>query len=82
VLTAYSPLAQGALLDDEVLAAIAAAHGQTSAQVALRWLLQKGISAIPRSQSPARQAANFDLFDYALTDAEVERMGVAKTALH
>lgn len=73
-LVAYSPLAQGALLKDETLTDIAAAHNKTAAQVALRWLLEKGIGAIPRSQSPARQAANFALFDFALSPAEIERI--------
>lgn len=77
-LVAYSPLAQGALLADETLSEIAAAHAKTTAQIALRWLLEKGIGAIPRSQSPERQTANFDLFDFALSNAEIERINSIK----
>ncbi len=80
-LVAYSPLAQGALLSDETLAEIAVAHNKTSAQIALRWLLQKGISAIPRSQSPERQAANSNLFDFSLSAAEVERINSIEETL-
>ncbi len=73
-LVAYSPLAQGALLDDEVLGAIATARGKTTAQIALRWLLEKQIGAIPRSRSPERQAANVALFDWSLSEDERERI--------
>lgn len=54
----------------DVLAADAA-HGRTSAQVMLRWHLQRGRSAIPKSVRPARIAENFDVFDFELTDAEL-----------
>jgi diketogulonate reductase-like aldo/keto reductase len=40
----------------------------------LRWLLQKEVAAIPRSQSPERQIANFDLFDFSLSPKEIERI--------
>ena len=73
-LVAYSPIAQGALIDNKTLTTIGAAHDKTSAQVALRWLLQKDIGAIPRSQSPERQAANFDLFDFSLSTDEMQRI--------
>ena len=73
-LVAYSPLAQGKLLKDEILTEIAAIYGKTTAQIALRWLLQKEVAAIPRSQSPERQIANFDLFDFSLSPKEIERI--------
>ncbi len=73
-LVAYSPLAQGALLNDEVLGAIATTRGRTTAQIALRWLLEKQIGAIPRSRAPERQAANFALFDWSLSEKEMERI--------
>jgi len=50
---------------------IGAAHGKTGAQVALRWLVQQGIPAIPRSGSAAHQLQNLDIFDFALSDAEM-----------
>lgn len=75
-LTAYSPLAQGALVDDEVLGAIGAAHGKSASQVALRWLIQQeGVSAIPRTRTESRARANFEIFDFALSDDEMARVG-------
>jgi 2,5-diketo-D-gluconate reductase B len=72
LLTAYSPVARGKVLDDPTLVAIGARYGKTPAQVALRWLLQQPrVVAIPKAASPANQAANLDVFDFALDDAEV-----------
>lgn len=63
---AWSPLAQGAVLGDPAIAAIAAAHGRTPAQVVLRWHLQQGRIVIPKSVTPARIAENLDVFDFDL----------------
>lgn len=68
---AWSPLAQGAVLDAPVLTAIADAHGKTSAQVVLRWHIQLGNVVIPKSVTPKRIAENLDLFDFELSDAEI-----------
>lgn len=68
---AWSPLAQGAVLDAPVLTAIADAHGKTSAQVVLRWHIQLGNIVIPKSVTPKRIAENLDLFDFELSDAEI-----------
>ncbi|MFF8601324.1 aldo/keto reductase [Streptomyces sp. NPDC015232] len=68
---AWSPLAQGAVLDDPAITAIAAAHGKSPAQVVIRWHLQLGNVVIPKSVTPARIRANADVFDFALTDAEM-----------
>jgi len=69
---AWSPLGQGkGLLDDPVLAKIAAVHDRTPAQVVLRWHLQLGNVVIPKSVTPARIAENFDVFDFTLSDDEV-----------
>ena len=70
-ITAWSPLAQGKIADDPVLIAIGQAHGKTPGQVTLRWLIQQGVIAIPRTKTPARIAENFDVLDFALTDAEM-----------
>jgi len=65
---AWSPLGQGGdLLTDPVLTEIAEAHGKTVAQVVLRWHLQLGNIAIPKSVTPARIAANIDIFDFELS---------------
>ncbi|MGO2051519.1 MAG: aldo/keto reductase [Glutamicibacter sp.] len=64
---AWSPLAQGALLSEESILAIAAMHKVTAAQVILRWHLQEGRIIIPKSVTPARIAANLDLFGFELS---------------
>jgi 2,5-diketo-D-gluconate reductase B len=70
MLTAYSPLAQGQVFADETLKRIGEAHGKSAGQVALRWLLQhERTAAIPKAASHKHRVANFDLFDFALTDA-------------
>ena len=74
VITAYCPLAQGQLLDDEVLADVARAHDATVAQVALAWLVQRGVAAIPKSATPARIEENLGALDLALTDDELTRI--------
>lgn len=69
-ITAYRP--NGAsVFEDETLPAIGAAHGKSPAQVMLRWHLQQGRSALPKSVRPARIAENFDVFDFELTAAEL-----------
>ncbi|HTT56510.1 MAG TPA: aldo/keto reductase [Opitutaceae bacterium] len=71
-LEAWSPLMQGgALLRDPALAAIAAAHGKTVAQIVLRWDVQGGVVTIPKSVQPRRLAENAGIFDFSLTDAEM-----------
>jgi 2,5-diketo-D-gluconate reductase A len=68
---AWSPLAQGALLDDETIVRIAAANGKTPAQVILRWHLQLGNVVIPKSVTPARIRENIDVFDFDLSGEEM-----------
>lgn len=71
-ITAYSPLAQGAVFAQPILERIGQAHGKNPGQVALRWLLQQdGVIAIPRSSKPEHLRANFDVFDFELTAEEV-----------
>jgi 2,5-diketo-D-gluconate reductase B len=74
-LTAYSPLAKGAVLHDPVLAEIGEEHGKSPAQVALRWLLQQAATVtIPRSSNAARIEQNFEVFDFELSDDELARI--------
>ncbi|WP_370882738.1 aldo/keto reductase [Kineosporia succinea] len=68
---AWSPLAQGAVLDDEPVTAAAAAHGVTPAQVVIRWHLQKGNVVIPKSVTPKRISENLDVFGFELTAHEI-----------
>ncbi|MGH6920296.1 MAG: aldo/keto reductase, partial [Geminicoccaceae bacterium] len=70
-LIAYSPVGRGAVFGDRTLQRIGAAHGKNAGQVALRWLLQQGVAAIPRSSREANVAANLDVFDFALSDGEM-----------
>jgi 2,5-diketo-D-gluconate reductase B len=71
MITAYSPLAQGAVLRDPVVARIAEAHGRSTGQVVLRWLLdQPRVAAIPKAASHEHRRANFDVFDFELSDEE------------
>ncbi|WP_425865171.1 aldo/keto reductase [Arthrobacter sp. TWP1-1] len=71
VTEAWSPMAQGAVLNEPAVLAIAEAHGRTSAQVVLRWHLQQGRVIIPKSVTPARIAENLDILGFDLTDAEL-----------
>lgn len=73
VLQAWAPLASGevGVCDNEVLAEIGASHGKTAAQVALRFLVQRGISAIPKSKQLVRLRENIDVFDFELSEEEM-----------
>lgn len=69
---AWSPLARGgALLTDPVIVGLATKHERTAAQVVLRWQLQVGNVAIPKSVTPSRIKENFDVFDFELDDQEM-----------
>lgn len=75
LLTAYSPLARGRVLEDETLRDIAGTHGKTPAQVTLRWLLQQEkVAAIPKATSRKHREANFDVFDFELSEDEMDRI--------
>lgn len=67
------------VMRDPAIAAVAQAHGKTPAQVMLRWHLQQGRSAIPKSTNPARIAENFDVFDFDLTAAELTAIDALDT---
>lgn len=68
---AYAPIGSGRLLEDPVIGAIAAQHGKSPAQVMLRWHLQQGNVAIPRSSNPGRVAENIAITDFALSDDQM-----------
>jgi 2,5-diketo-D-gluconate reductase B len=71
LLTAYSPLAQGAVVRDRLIRKIAKTHGKTPAQVVLRWLLhQPQVAAIPKASSREHLAANLDVYDFELSGDE------------
>ena len=72
VTEAWSPIAQGKVLDDEVITRIADAHNKTAAQVVLRWHVQRGDIVIPKSVHRERMQSNFDIFDFSLDNAEMD----------
>jgi 2,5-diketo-D-gluconate reductase B len=69
--TAYCPLARGKVPGNELLERIGKAHGKSSAQVSLRYLLQQGMIVIPRTAKPEHLAANLAASDFTLSDAEM-----------
>ncbi len=71
VTESWTPLGKGRCFGKPAIAGAAEAHGKSPAQVVLRWQVQLGNVVIPRSVNPARQAENLDIFDFALTEAEM-----------
>jgi diketogulonate reductase-like aldo/keto reductase len=71
VIEAWSPLKAGQIIEERELVAIAVVHDVTVAQVVLRWMLQRGIVAIPKSITPSRIASNADLYGFELSEAEM-----------
>jgi 2,5-diketo-D-gluconate reductase A len=71
---AWSPIAQGKVLDDDVIGAIAAAHEKTASQVTLRWHVERGDIVFPKSMRRERMQENFAIFDFSLTEDEVARI--------
>ncbi|MFB6117793.1 aldo/keto reductase [Halosegnis sp.] len=72
LLTAYSPLAHGAALEDDLLAEIGGRYNKSAAQVALRWLVQQGVATVPKATTREHLAANLAVFDFELTDEEMD----------
>jgi 2,5-diketo-D-gluconate reductase A len=71
---AWSPIAQGAVLDDPVITAIADSVGRSPAQVVLRWHIQRGHIVFPKSVTPARIRENLELFDFELSPDDITRI--------
>lgn len=82
VVEAYSPLTKGERLDAPALAAVAAEAGRTPAQVLIRWSLQKGYVALPKSTRPARIDENASVFDFSLEPAQMARLDALEEDLH
>lgn len=68
----YSPLGKGTFLMEPKLVEIAQKYGKDSAQISLRWSLQKGVNPLPKSTTPSRIKSNLKLFDFELTDHDME----------
>ncbi|GAA4490318.1 aldo/keto reductase [Microbacterium panaciterrae] len=73
-ITSYRGEGATSTFQDPAILEVAGKYGKSAAQVMLRWHLQEGRSAIPKSVKPARIAENFDVFDFALTDDELRRL--------
>jgi 2,5-diketo-D-gluconate reductase A len=71
VTESWSPLARGRLLEHEILTTIARKHGKTPAQVVLRWHIEMGLVAIPKSVTPERIRENIDIFDFELDSQDI-----------
>lgn len=71
-LEAWAPLMQGDLLEDPTIAKIAEKYGKSNSQVILRWDIQNGVITIPKSVRKERMAQNADIFDFSLTDEEMQ----------
>lgn len=74
VCEAWSPLGsnKAPLLEEKMLREIGEKYGKSSAQVVLRWNIERGVIAVPKSSNKERQAANIDIFDFKLTPEEVQ----------
>lgn len=74
---AWAPFAEGSrgIFEDQVLNEIARAHQRTAAQVMLRWNVQRGVIVIPKTSRPERLAENLNIWDFRLSDEEMERIG-------
>jgi 2,5-diketo-D-gluconate reductase A len=80
VTSAYSPLGRGgAFLQDPAIETVADAHGKTASQVVLRWHIQQGIAAAPKSSDPQRQRENLGIFDFELSPSEIARIDALDT---
>ncbi|MGZ4465968.1 MAG: aldo/keto reductase [Nocardioides sp.] len=78
-ITFYRDSGHTSALEDPVIGEVATAHGKSPAQVMLRWGLQHGRSVIPKSTNPERIAANLDVFDFRLTEAELASIDSLET---
>ena len=74
VVQAYSPLTQGKKLADPVIGAVAKKHGKSAAQVVLRWCLEQGVVAIPKSENPGRIKENAGIYEFELDEEDKGRI--------
>lgn len=74
LLTAYCPLARGKVMEDETIGGIARLYERSPAQIALRWLIQQDVAAIPKASNTDHLAANLDIFDFELSQEEMRRI--------
>jgi diketogulonate reductase-like aldo/keto reductase len=79
IVTCYAPLARGRVLNDPVIEGIASSRGRSAAQIALRWLVQQPqVAIVPRGLTFAEIEEDVDLFDFELSEAEMDRIGALR----
>jgi diketogulonate reductase-like aldo/keto reductase len=81
-LEAYAPLMSSdiqTLLSKDILIEIAKKHNKTIPQVAIRWLIQRGIIVLPKSTNPVRIEENFNVFDFTLSDEDMQKIHTLET---
>lgn len=81
LIEAYSPLTKGRKLDDPVLSEVGQRYGKSSAQVLIRWALDKGFVVLPKSINPARIAENYDVFDFSLDNDDIDKLDALNESL-
>ena len=79
---AYAPLARGAYLDNDILCVLGTKYAHTPAQVGLRWVIQKGISVIPKSTHPERIASNARIFDFTIDQEDMDLLDTLNQNYH
>jgi methylglyoxal/glyoxal reductase len=82
VVEAYSPLTKGRRLEHPVVRHIAMQHGKTPAQVLIRWCLEKNVVALPKSSRREHLKENTEVFDFALTAADLQALDALEEDLH
>src|SRR4051812_29643212 len=75
LIQAYSPLTRAKRLDDATLVELADSHSKTSAQMVIRWNIQLGTNPIPKASFREHLQENVNVFDFELSDEEMERLG-------
>ena len=78
---AWAPFGEGrgGLFENEVLAEIGAKYGKTTAQIMLRWNIQRGVVVLPKSTHKERMVQNFNVFDFNLTDEDMQKIKALDT---
>jgi diketogulonate reductase-like aldo/keto reductase len=79
-LVAYSPVAKGRIKSDHALQRIGERHGKTAAQICLRWLVQQGVAAIPRTSKLERLSENIEIFDFELSEEDMQQISAMGSA--
>lgn len=82
VMQAYAPLARGAYMDHDVMCILATKYGRTPAQIGLRWMVQKGISVIPKSVNPERISSNANIFNFSIEQEDMDILDTLNQDFH